>query len=103
MCGKRYVVNSLTPVGMDPNAPCPPVIGKRLAPLSPRLARRLVKNDPDLEAQGKKMKSVLDANSGTDPYLNFAWSTTTSTVAQNRAPRPSSDASLGAVRPILDP
>jgi murein L,D-transpeptidase YafK len=110
MCSKRYVVNSLTPIGMDPYAPCPPVIGKRLAPLSPRLAKRLVKNDPDLEAQGKKMKYVLQAKANADFLSSFAWTTgstdtTKRTVAQNqtRTPRPSSDASLGAVRPILDP
>jgi murein L,D-transpeptidase YafK len=104
MCGKRYVVNSLTPVGMDPNEPCPSLIGKRLAPLSPRLAKRLVRNDPDLEAQGKKMKSVLEANSSSDFLESFAWgSTTTRTVAQNRPPQPSNDAKLGAVRPLLDP
>jgi len=104
MCSKRYVVNSLAPVGMDPYAPCPALIGKRLAPLSPHLAKRLVKNDPDLEAQGKKMKSVLEANSSSDVLADFAWgSTTTKAVAQNRPPRPNRDAELGAVRPILDP
>jgi murein L,D-transpeptidase YafK len=104
MCGKRYVVNSLTPVGMDPNAPCPSLIGKRLAPLSPRLAKNLVKADPDLEAHGKKMKSVLEANSGSDLLMNFSWGTTTTASISTRKSSParmSSDAALGAVRPLL--
>jgi len=105
MCGKRYIVNALTPVGMDPNAPCPSLIGKRLAPLSPRLAKRLVRTDPDLEAQGKKMKSILEANSSSDLLTNFSWGTTTASISSPKSsPRQmSSDAALGAVRPILNP
>lgn len=105
MCGKRYVVNALTPVGMDPNEPCPSLIGKRLAPLSPRLARRLVRTDPDLEAQGKKMKSILEANSSSDFLTNFSWGTTTASISPRKSgpTQMSSDAALGAVRPILNP
>jgi hypothetical protein len=105
MCGKRYVVNALTPVGMDPNEPCPSLIGKRLAPLSPRLAKRLVKTDPDLEAQGKKMKSILEANSSSDLLTNFSWGTTTASISPRKSgpAQMSSDAALGAVRPILNP
>lgn len=104
MCSKRYVVNSLTPVGMDPNAPCPSLIGKRLAPLSPRLAKNLVKADPDLEARGKKMKSVLEANASSDLLMDFSWGTTTASISTRKSsspPRMSSDAALGAVRPLL--
>jgi murein L,D-transpeptidase YafK len=105
MCGKRYVVNSITPVGTDPNAACPTLIGKRLAPLSPRLAKRLVKADPDLEAKGQKLKSAETNSSGSDIFGGmFAWDTETkSASARSEAPRPSSDANLGAVRPIVTP
>lgn len=101
MCSKRYVVNSLTPVGMDPNAACPTLIGKRLAPLSPRMSKRLAKNDPSLEAQGKKLKSA-EASSGIGGFFtSLSWGSTTATVS--RPPRQSSDASLGAVQPLLNP
>lgn len=102
MCGKRYVVNSLTPVGMDPNAACPPLIGKRLAPLSPRMSRRLAKNDPGLEAQGKKMKAAQESSGFSSFLTSFTWGSTTATVsAPSRSARQSSDASLGAVQPLL--
>ncbi|ADJ25173.1 ErfK/YbiS/YcfS/YnhG family protein [Hyphomicrobium denitrificans ATCC 51888] len=101
MCSKRYVVNSLTPVGMDPNAACPTLIGKRLAPLSPRMSKRLAKNDPSLEAQGKKLKSA-EASSGIGGFFtSLSWGSTTATVS--RPSRQSSDASLGAVQPLLNP
>src|SRR6185437_12279040 len=105
MCGKRYVVNSLTPVGTDPNAACPTLIGKRLAPLSPRVAKRLVKADPDLEAKGQKLKSAEADSSGSDIFGGmFAWGTETkSTSARSEPARTSSDADLGAVRPLLSP
>ncbi|WP_041320617.1 L,D-transpeptidase family protein [Hyphomicrobium denitrificans] len=104
MCGKRYVVNSLTPVGMDPNAACPALIGKRLAPLSPRLSRRLAQNDPSLEARGKKMKTAQESSSIYGFFTSLSWGSTTATIsAENRPARQSSDASLGAVQPLLGP
>ena len=106
MCGKRYVVNSLTPVGDDPNAVCPALIGKLLAPLSRRTAKRLVKNDPDLEAQGQKLKGA-EANSGWSTFLSgtmFAsGSDSSSSGARDRPAAMSSDAALGALQPIVKP
>jgi murein L,D-transpeptidase YafK len=106
MCGKRYVVNSLTPVGDDPNAACPALIGKLLAPLSRRTAKRLVKNDPDLEAQGQKLKGA-EANSGWSTFLSgtmFASGSDSSSSGTRDRPRAmSSDAALGALQPIVKP
>jgi murein L,D-transpeptidase YafK len=99
MCSKRYVVNSLTPVGMDPLAACPALIGKRLAPLSPRMSKRLAKNDPSLEAQGKKRKMAQESSSFGGFFTSLSWGSTTATVS--RPARQSSDASLGAVQPLL--
>lgn len=107
MCGKRYVVNSLTPVGDDPNAACPAVIGKLLAPLSRRTAKRLVKNDPDLEAQGQKLKGVAGAASGWDTFISgtmlASGSDSSSPAPRNKPATMSSDAALGAVQPIVKP
>ncbi|RUP00154.1 murein L,D-transpeptidase family protein [Hyphomicrobium sp.] len=103
MCGRRYVVNSLSPVGDDPNAACPTLIGKRLAPLSPRSKKRLVKTDPSLEAQGQKLKGVEVSTTNWESYL---LGTTLSPGGVKPAPSKqsiatSSDASLGAVQSIV--
>ncbi|MFT3732731.1 MAG: murein L,D-transpeptidase family protein [Hyphomicrobium sp.] len=102
MCGRRYVVNPLMPVGDDPNAACPALIGKRLAPLSPRIKKRLAKADPGLEAKGQKLKGVQVASPGWEDYI---LGTTSSTPTANPAPRKqsiatSSDTSLGALQSI---
>jgi hypothetical protein len=105
MCSKRYVVNSIASVGMDPNASCPTLIGKRLAPLSPRLAKRLAKSDPDFVADGKKLKSE-EASSGLGSFFSgsmFAWGTETTPAAGPQQAKSSvrKDAELGAVQPLL--
>lgn len=104
MCGKRYIVNSLTPVGNDPNAACPPLIGKRMAPLSPRSAKRLVKADPKLQADGPKLKSA-EANTGWNSFTSgtmFAWGSDPASASPRSKPHQNTgDASLGAVQPIL--
>jgi murein L,D-transpeptidase YafK len=108
MCGKRYVVNSIAPVGMNPNDACPALIGKRLAPLSPRLAKRLAKSDPDFVAQGKKLKSE-EASSSIGSFFSgsmFAWGPETTSVSaspQQSTAATRKDADLGAVQPLLHP
>lgn len=105
MCGKRYVVNSLTPVGNDPNAACPTLIGKRIAPLSSRSAKRLVKADPKLQADGPKLKSA-EANTGWNSVVSgtmFAWGSDPASPSPRSKPHQNSgDAALGAVQPILN-
>jgi murein L,D-transpeptidase YafK len=103
MCDKRYVVNPITPVGADPNAPCPALIGKRLAPLSPRMSEKLVKADPGLTAEGQKMKSAQSLS--TFDYLaSFLLSgPSPSASASNDPIGTRGDAALGAVRPLSSP
>lgn len=105
MCGKRYVVNPLNAVGDDPNAACPVLIGKRLAPLSPRIRKRLVKADPDLEGDGKKLKGIAVASQSWETYL---LGTSVATAADPPRPTPrrqsvatSSDTALGALQSIV--
>lgn len=105
MCGKRYVVNPLTSVGDNPNAACPTLIGKRLAPLSPRSKKRLVKADPSLEAQGQKLKGVEVTTAGWESYL-LGTSVSFGSSAAKPTPRKQSvatsgDASLGAFQSIV--
>ena len=106
MCGRRYVVNSLSPVGDDPNAACPELIGMRLAPMAPREKKRKVKADPDLEAKGQKLKGQIVSTPGWEAYL--LGTTVASTAASTPSPAPrrqslatSSDTSLGALQPIV--
>lgn len=102
LCGKRYVVNPVTPVGTDPNAPCPALIGKRLAPLSPRMSQKLVKADPGLIADGQKMKSA-QSMSTFDYLASFLLRpgpSPQSTSASNDPAGTRSDATLGAVRSL---
>ncbi len=62
MCSKRYVINpvwtSANESESDPASACPESAGKLLAPLSRKLAKRLI-SDP-LVADGAKMRSVED-------------------------------------------
>jgi murein L,D-transpeptidase YafK len=103
MCGKRYVVDALTPVGEDPEAACPVLIGKRLAPLSPRFKKRLAKADPDLEGTGQKLKGILVSSSGWDTYLFGAAAAQppATAPARKQSLSTSSDASLGAFQAIV--
>ncbi|MFA5957474.1 murein L,D-transpeptidase family protein [Hyphomicrobium sp.] len=105
MCGKRYVVNPLTPVGDDPTAACPALIGKRIAPVSPRVAKRLVKTDPDLEARGQKLKGVEVGTSSWETFLLGTSPTANGNENKSTPPRQSlatsSDASLGALQSIV--
>ncbi|MBS0237049.1 MAG: murein L,D-transpeptidase [Proteobacteria bacterium] len=107
MCAKRYVVNSLTPVGNDPNAACPTLIGKRIAPLSPRSVKRLVKADPKLQANGPKLKSAEAStstgwNSVVSGTMFARGSDPVSASPRSKPHQNSADAALGAVQPILN-
>lgn len=104
MCGKRYIVNPITPVGTEPDAECPSHIGKRLAPLSPRTAKRLAKADPDLAAQGQKLKSAEAGSTFSNFFSMFAWGSEANSDSAPNAPIPArSDAALGAVQPLSTP
>lgn len=102
MCGRRYVVNPLTPVGSDPNAACPTLIGKRIAPISPRVRKRLVNADPDLEAKGQKLKRVVVSSSGWDAFVSGSWSAAPArSTPPTQSIATSSDTALGALQPIV--
>jgi len=106
MCGKRYIVNPITLVGTEPDAACPSRIGKRLSPLSPRTAKRLAKADPDLAAQGQKLKSAEAGSSLSDFFSGamFGWGSNTQTTSgPSQASPPRRDADLGAVQSLLKP
>lgn len=86
MCSKRYIVNAITPVGDDPNAACPALIGRRVAPLSPRFSKKLAKIDPALLAPGEKLtgKSTAMASIG-DLFSGWGSSAAPATPASKEA------------------
>jgi murein L,D-transpeptidase YafK len=103
MCAKHYVVNAITPVGTDPNAACPTLIGKRIAPLSPRVAKKLAKADPGLEAEGQKLKTAEAGGWSLSSFLSgsmFAWG---SESAESKPAVARSDTDLGAIQPLGKP
>jgi hypothetical protein len=104
MCSKRYVVNPITPVGMNPEAACPAQIGKRLAPLSPKKAKTLAKTDPGFQAPGQKLKFAEKSSSITDFFTStFGFGATTPASTPPSKPRAAqNDAALGALQPLLN-
>jgi murein L,D-transpeptidase YafK len=109
MCGKRYIVNSIAPVGMDPLAACPAMIGKRLAPLSPRKAKKLARTDPDFVAPGQKRKFEPKSAGFSDYLTSMLFGSSTpqqqpvaASASESKRPNPEKDAALGALRPILN-
>jgi murein L,D-transpeptidase YafK len=57
LCGQRYIVNPLTPVGTKPDAACPAQIGKLMAPLSPKQSKRLTAAGAAVIEDGPKTRT----------------------------------------------
>jgi murein L,D-transpeptidase YafK len=60
ICEKRYVVNPIPALGGSANDACPARIGKLLAPLSPKKARKLAVVSAPLFADGPKTRTIED-------------------------------------------
>ncbi len=58
VCGSRYVVNPITALDMNAKDACPARIGKLLAPLSPKAARKLAFISTPLFAEGPKTRTL---------------------------------------------
>jgi murein L,D-transpeptidase YafK len=59
-CSRRYVVNPIAPVEWNPEAECPAQLGKLIAPLSPRLNKRLKAIGAPIMADGPKTRTSDD-------------------------------------------
>lgn len=109
MCSKRYVVNPVVPVGLTPEADCPALMGKRIAPMSPRMAMKLGAGDPSLAADGQKMKNAQQASSWGNLFGGSLFSSSTSAPAPSTAKTArgpgdrQADADMGALQPLLKP
>lgn len=60
MCSKRYVVNPASDISGGPADACPDPVGKRLAPISPRTAKKLKAAGAPLVAEGPKTRTRDD-------------------------------------------
>ena len=69
VCGSRYVVNPMTAITGAAKDACPARIGKLLAPLSPKKARKLAFLSTPLFADGPKTRSIDDIAAWNEPSL----------------------------------
>lgn len=78
ICGSRYVVNPVTSIDGNARDACPARIGKLLAPLSPKKARKLAFLSTPLFADGPKTRSIADIATWNEPPLTVSTSKTKS-------------------------
>ena len=60
VCGSRYIINPIAKLKLDAKDACPARIGKLIAPLSPKKARKLAFISTPLFADGPKTRSLDD-------------------------------------------
>ena len=98
-CGKRYVVNPLARLSGDPLAACPVRLGKLLAPVSPRKAKKLAAANTPLVAEGLKTRDADGTVSWSPAYMLGATPAASSAESPTKDPA-SNDAGLGALAPL---
>jgi murein L,D-transpeptidase YafK len=99
LCGKRYVVNPLAQLNDDPLAACPARIGKLLAPVSPRKAKKLAAANTPLVAEGLKTRDADGTVSWSPAYMLGASPASPNPETADKKPA-SNDAGLGAMTPL---
>lgn len=100
VCGSRYVVNPLTPVRGSAKEACPTRVGKLLAPLSPRKAKKLALANTPLFADGPKTRT-LDDIATFDPAAARAEFKVRDDAQKARRAQTATSADNGAVTPFL--
>lgn len=98
VCGARYVVNSIASIDGDAKEACPTRIGKLLAPLSPKKARKLAFLSTPLFADGPKTRSIEDIASWNEPPLTVP----TSTKSSKPSKITGNSSDDGSLKPYLD-
>ncbi|MEZ5898685.1 MAG: murein L,D-transpeptidase family protein [Hyphomicrobiaceae bacterium] len=109
MCDKRYVVNPIFPVeGATPDsaaAACPAAPGKLIAPVSPRLAKKL--GSKPLIAIGVKLRTRENiarwSINGSQQTWSWWWPTASASAApEEKSKSASSQATFAGVRPLSE-
>jgi hypothetical protein len=103
-CGKHYVVNPIAPLDGDAAAACPSHLGKLLAMISPKKARKLAAASTPLVAEGPKTRTPeniaeWDGSSARAMMLGFSRNEESRETRKKGA---ASDADNGGIKPFLD-
>lgn len=102
VCDRRYVVNPIAPIDGAADDACPARIGKLLAPLPPRLRKRLAASKQGLVAAGPKMRGREDiaAWAAHRSALGMSTSAERQTARASRG-KDNPDADLGRLTPLV--
>jgi murein L,D-transpeptidase YafK len=92
VCGRQYVVNPIATVTEAADSACPARIGKLLAPLSPKKARKLAFASTPLFADGPKTRTLEDI---------AVWSTPQSAARETGRKDAAAKADNGGLTPYL--
>lgn len=104
MCEKRYVVNPLVEIDGGPEADCPEQIGKKIAPVSPRVAKKLKAAGEPLVADGPKTRTPGDIANWSDAAVKAEMAAISSREQSRRERKTQDDkraADMGGVTPFL--
>ncbi len=104
MCEKRYVVNPLIEIDGGAAKACPTAIGKRLAPVSPRLAKKLKGAGAPLVAAGPKTRTPDNIANWSDASAKAAMEALAKRDANRRDRKTSGTqraADMGGLTPYL--
>jgi murein L,D-transpeptidase YafK len=104
-CGRHYVVNPIAPLDGDAAAACPSRLGKLLAMISPKKARKLAKISTPLIADGPKTRTIeniaeWDGSSARAMMLGFSQRQESKQARKDAAK--ASDGIPGSMTPFLD-
>lgn len=104
MCSKRYVVNAAAEIAGGPADACPARIGKRLAPVSPRTAKKLKRAGAPLIALGPKTRTPEDIASwsGSEAKADMeAIAKRDESRRERKASASTREADIGSMTPLL--
>jgi murein L,D-transpeptidase YafK len=105
ICGSRYVVNPVASLTMGATDACPMRIGKLLAPLSPKKARKLAFLSTPLFADGPKTRSIEDIAAWNDtgaPATMVELANRESRRTRRKSATAANSADNGGLTPFLD-
>lgn len=104
LCGNRYVVNPIAVLKAGASDACPARIGKLLAPLSPKKARKLAFASTPLFADGPKTRTIEDIAAWQGTAAQAAMSELAAreeAAKRSKANQAQTEADRGGVTPLL--
>ena len=103
-CGGHYVVNPIAPLDGNAADACPSRLGKLLAMISPKKARKLAAASTPLIAEGPKTRTIenISAWGGSSAGAMMLGFTAREESSKARAKASAVDADNGGLKPFLD-